>query len=218
MARNIRGRQSRKHLSKAIKYGRRHDIGKGHNPYNTDRNFSNAPFKERFLKDLNQFLDAGRKKVSILDKGAGTGKMLAQIKNMDPERIVATAVSLSRTVEERHKQFIDKVKIGSGIRVKHEGKYDLIYDCFGEDYFLHKDLYGKSIANSLAHLKKGGVLYTVIPLVHAKSAQNLTVKQGQEFFRELKKKRPKLKIWKKQLRKRIGFIEYVDLVVRIEKG
>ncbi len=217
MKRKLSVQKHRQSLSKAIKWARNHDVGKGDNPYNLDRSLSEAPFKNSLTIAIGKKIRAKNGTVSVFDKGAGAGRMLSEVKQFNPERIHATALTLSKTVKAENLAKIDRVKQGIGLRLKHGTKFDMIYDCFGEDYVLSKSLIGKSIANSISHLKAGGVLFTVIPAVYKPSTHNFTVEEAKRFLSKFRKKRPNLKITARYLKKRIDFVEYVDVVIRIQK-
>jgi len=213
----VRGNAARLSLARALKFARRQDFGKGDNPYELNRPLSSAPFRGGLVKSLNSLLEAGPGKVSVLDKGAGTGRMLVDVKKISPARILATAMSASRTVGKRNAAHFERVVTGSGIGKRFGKKFDVIYDCFGEDYHLPKELVGKSLKSSVANLRKGGVLFTVIPLTHKPTLTSFTVEEGKRFLREFRRKNPGLKVLAKYENKRFVHFEYVDLLVTVRK-
>ncbi|MBW3012533.1 hypothetical protein KY311_05070 [Candidatus Woesearchaeota archaeon] len=216
MKKRLNNSKQRKLLFNSISHIRTRDRNIDGLPYNLNRSLSKAPFSERLIKDLKVRLKEARGKIAVLDKGAGTGRMLAEIVAMSPGKIDGTALTLSKTVERTNSEFINRVMQKVGITAKHSTKYNVIYDCYGEDYYLPKQLLKKSLSKSIGLLRRGGVLHTIIAIVPKENRTNFEPSEARVFVASLKK-RPGIKVSTKTLNKRFGFSEYVDLMIRIEK-
>jgi SAM-dependent methyltransferase len=211
----LNGKRAREALAAALRAARQNDAGRSEFTYVLNRGLSDAPFREWLLASLNARLKSVNGPISVLDKGAGKGRMLAELKRISPKRISATALSASRTVSTRNARHFEGVVLGSGINAKLNSKFDIIYDCFGEDYHLPKKLFGKSLSRSVSLLKEGGVLFTILPLTFKSTPFSFTPQEGKEFLRVFRRKNPGLKIIPKFIPKRISFFEYIDLILEI---
>ncbi len=210
-----RGSKARQDLAQVFREMRAAEVGKTHLPFNVDRHLSQAPFHRGLTASVVKRIRANKRKVVVLDKGAGTGRMLAGVKQFSPRRIHTTALALGNALAPAHKSSINQVVGGFGLRVKHKRKFDIIYDCYGEDYHLPKRYVKHSIEVSLSNLKPGGELFTVLPLTHRSSRVNFTVEEGKRLVKELRVQG--LKVTTKETPKRFNKIEYVDLVIHITK-
>ncbi len=212
-----RGSPARIALAKSLKYVRGSDRGKGDLPYNLDRGLYDAPFGHFLKKALLERAREGSGKISVLDKGAGTGRMAADAKGIAAGRIKITALTLSKeNIAAKNKAIIDSVRLVSGMLAKHAGQYDIIYDCYGEDYHLPRALVKQSILKSISLLRKGGEFFTVIPLLQWKSDYALTAKEGKQFVRGLaKRKNTIVKFF--FLHKKFEKREYMDMIICIKR-
>lgn len=217
MRKKVRGKATRGHLATALRRTRALDAGKGENPYVLNRRLSQAPFENSLVRQLKSFLRVKKGRISVLDKGAGTGRMLAEVKGIAPERIDATALSASKTVGKRNAASFERVFLGSSVNTRFGKRFDVIYDCFGEDYHLPKQLIGESLKSSVSSLKKGGVLFSVISLTPNPTNSSFSIEGGKRFLRDFKRKNPGLKVSVRYKFKRFSFFEYVDMVLSIRK-
>ncbi len=208
--------EARRRLAKSLKAVRRKDFGGGSLPYNKSRHLHDAPFKDQLKRALERRVSASRRQINVLDKGAGTGAMAAEIKAFQPDKIRVTALTLSKTLSERNKENIDVVRTVAGIRAKHPVKYDLIYDSYGEDYYLGKSFVMQSILRSISLLKKGGELFTVVPLIYTETEHALSSNEGKALVSQLRR-RKNITVKVQKLQKRFEKIEYVDMVIHVVK-
>jgi hypothetical protein len=239
MKRTLKRKNSwaRKDLSDAFRSLRERDKGDDQLPYTINRSLTQAPFRNELEGTLKKKL--GKKKdgpIRVMDKGAGTGSMLVEVKSIAPKDIDVTAVSLSRTITPKNRRSIDKVNLGFGITATHPEKFDVIYDCYGEDYHLPKGKYPKemwgrtrtrrihpednfirySLEKSIADLKNGGELFTVISLHQRSEPGLLTIEEGKKMIRDLSKRKD-VSISTNEEYKRFASTDYLDLVVHVKK-
>ncbi|MCX6798531.1 MAG: hypothetical protein NTW59_00325, partial [Candidatus Diapherotrites archaeon] len=186
---NAKNSLTRQRLAEAAAFVRKADAGQAERPYNLDRALREAPFYNALQQSLQRRLAASSGKILALDKGAGTGRAGADLKGIAPDRIIVEALSLSRTIAPEYRAVIDKAKRAFGITTKHERKFHMICDLYGEDYHLPKGLVRHSIAKAISDLEKGGELFTVIPLLYRENPDNLTVDEGRALVAELSQRK-----------------------------
>lgn len=240
MKRTLKRKNSwaRKDLADAFRTLRRRDKGKDPFPYTLDRDLREAPFGSELKEALKRRLDKRDRDgpIRVMDKGAGSGDMIAEVKGMAPEDIDATAISLSRTIKSKNKRIIDRVTHGLGITETHPEKFDVIYDCYGEDYHLPRGKYPKkmwgktrnrrihpednflrySLEKSIEDLNRGGELFTVISLHQRSEPGLLTIDEGKKMIQELSKRKD-VKVSTKEEYKRFNSVDYLELVVHVKK-
>lgn len=209
------GSKVRGELSRCFWFVRRADAAGGHATYKRDRRISEVPFREKLVRSVET--RAGKGRIAILDKGAGAGKVLAYLKNIAPDRINTTAISLSNEYDSKAVGKIDKRVKGFGVRTAQGKRFDIIYDCYGEDYFLPKRLIEYSIEKTISDLKRGGEAFTIIPLVYVESEANLTVMEGRAIVQKLLERRD-IKTEVVEVKKRFEKKEYVDMIMHITKN
>jgi len=216
-SRRKRPLNSQKEMEKAIAFVKAHDSGKGHLPYNNDRLLKEAPFCRELTKELNSLLSSRQNSIAVLDKGAGKGRMLLEVKRISPKRIDATAITLTKTINAKDSRRVGRVMIGAGLQARHSKKYALMYDCFGEDYFLPKQAVKKSILKSICLLENGGSLFTILPIAYADNRSILTKAEARDLISDLKKSTPGIKVFANFMARRFDRREYLDLVLQIKK-
>lgn len=183
----------RDELARHIRSMWRYDRGKGdYESYLLDRKLEQAPFAKRLTEVLREKTALEGGKIFVLDKGAGHGNMLAQVKKFAPQKIVSVALTLSDTIAPENRPFIDQRIVGIGVRTKYRRRFDIIYDCYGEDNNLNitrGEFTRHSLFKSISYLKRKGVLFTTIRLLPAPSLFTLTIEEGRKLVEELSKMR-----------------------------
>lgn len=205
----------RRNLSKAVRRSRRADLHGGVDGYRLDRPAHSIPFFKQLTSVLEEKL-ASENIIHVLEKGAGAGNMIAHIKQLGGDKVYTTAISLRETYHKRNRPHINKAIRGIGIRQSFRRKFDIIYDCYGEDYHLPKELLEYSLKRTIYYLKPGGDAFTIIPLVYEKSALSLTVQEGRALIEKLARSYD-VEIKTEEIHRRFEGTEYVDMVIHIKK-
>lgn len=215
---NRRGSQLRRKLSEAVKYARNADKGRGYLPYSEKRLVGELPFGRMLVGTMERRLEQarGRRKILVLEKGAGFGNIIAHIKRMAPSQIETTALSATASYSAENAPHIDNKKVKIGILARHRMPYDIIFDGFGEDYHLPKELVKYSIEKTISLLRRGGEAFTIVPLVFRTDTTALVAGEGRELVEELKA-RSDIVVETDETRKRFERTEYIDLVIHITK-
>lgn len=214
--RRLAGRRSRgKRQPKGFAAVRALDAGKGNLPYDLNRGLEQAVFKDALVKAIVQRIKTGGR-IIVLDKGAGTGRMAADVKRINQEKIFVTAWSLTDTFAARNRKLIDDARIGPRLRLKPDTQFDVIYDHMGKDYHLSKHYIWQSMVKSISLLKRHGHLFVVIPLVYRESRNAFTIKEGIRLVMQLAQRKD-LTVRCEKLPKRFEKIEFIDMVLHVRK-
>jgi len=142
-------------------------------------------FKVALEEIVRGILARNKGRIAVLEKGSGQGNMAAWVKKFAPQRIHMTALNLSQLVAKKNARAIDRMIIGTSVRGRAPGKFDLIFDEFGEDFHMPKKFKELSIERSIASLNRGGELLTVIPLKIKGSGTRFGVSSGIRLARRL---------------------------------
>lgn len=183
-----RGSKLRKRLAREAWLARRFDKGAiKHRVFRLDRDIEESPIGMDVKNEVLARAKIG--KVSVLEKGVGRGRMLAELKRLAPEKITTTGITLSDTIAKENKPFVDREIRKIGLKLAGKEKFDIIYDSFGEDFNLfNRPLLKHSILNSVSMLKKGGVLFTVFPFFFKESRNGMNLAEGRQFLEQLGRK------------------------------
>jgi SAM-dependent methyltransferase len=210
-----KGSKTRRKLARVIRLVRRLDR-KPTAEYCPESPMFKIPFWVQLLKAVEAKAKTGSEKIRVLDKGAGTGRISAIVKKTDPQRIEITAIGLTKSIAPENAPAITKFVREAGIRARHEKPFDIIFDAFGEDYRLPKELVRQSIEKTISDLAPGGVAFTIVPMSFKKRKTIMTLVQGRRMAAEFKKRKG-IVVEAREIARETEALKYMDLAITIRK-